>query len=117
MRTKPNNYLESARIKIGSMASDASFGNNGAFRIWRSGVEIHIIASDQDGWEHVSVSCENRCPTWEEMDYVKNLFWYETETVMQLHVPKTEHINRHNYCLHLWRPINKTIPKPPAIMV
>ena len=29
--------------------------------------EMAIIASWGGGWEHVSVSLRNRCPTWEEM--------------------------------------------------
>jgi hypothetical protein len=64
-------------------------------------------------WEHVSVSLPNRCPTWKEMDWVKDVFWRDDEVVMQLHVAKSDHINRHPYCLHLWRPITAAIPLPP----
>lgn len=65
-------------------------------------------------WEHVSVSTRNRTPNWYEMDFIKDLFWAETETVMQLHVPKSEHRNLHPHVLHLWRPRNCEIPRPPA---
>lgn len=44
------------------------------------------------GWEHVSVSLKNRCPSWPEMSFVKSLFWAQEDTVMQLHVPTAEHI-------------------------
>jgi hypothetical protein len=48
---------------------------------------------------------------------MKRLFFREDETAMQLHVPATDHINCHPHCLHLWRPTEVEIPRPPAIMV
>lgn len=68
-------------------------------------------------WEHVSVSLPSRSPTWEEMCLIKNLFWGEDETVIQYHPPKSEYVNNHQYCLHLWKPIGKTIETPPSILV
>lgn len=79
---------------------------------------LKIIVGNGDGWEHVSVSLPNRCPTWAEMCIVKDLFWKPEECVMQLHPPASEHVNCHPYCLHLWRPtIGPEIPRPPSIMV
>lgn len=43
---------------------------------------VAIIASWGGGWEHVSVSLSNRCPTWEEMCMVKDIFWGEDECVI-----------------------------------
>jgi hypothetical protein len=78
-------------------------------------VFLRIIADVGEGWDHVSVSTALRCPTWEEMDYVKRCFFKAQETAMQLHVPVKDHINTHPYCLHLWRPhYPKKIPLPPA---
>lgn len=91
--------------------------DGGAFRARHNGRSLLIVASDGMGWDHVSVSLANRCPTWEEMEYVKHIFFREGETAMQLHVPVSDHINCHPYCLHLWRPQNAEIPRPPAIMV
>lgn len=78
---------------------------------------LRIIASCSDGWDHVSVSLPDRFPTWQEMCRVKDLFFYDHEVVMQLHVPAAEHTNIHNYCLHLWKPHNMLIPQPPREMV
>jgi hypothetical protein len=79
---------------------------------------------DMPVWEHVSITVRNRrlvqlnrCPTWEQMALVKSMFWHDDETVMQLHPPKDDHINIHPYCLHLWRPLEQTIPLPPCIFV
>ncbi len=74
---------------------------------------LHVISSGEsletevfrvESWEHVSVSHPGRCPTWQEMDAIKDLFWTERETVMQLHVPKAKHVNLATTCLHLWKP-------------
>jgi hypothetical protein len=91
----------------------------GAFRLPSpiDGQGLMCIASSDAGWEHVSVSRSNRCPNWPEMDFIKRRFFKDDETVMQLHVPVTDHINAHPYCLHLWRPQNFGIPRPPDWMV
>lgn len=90
---------EKFRIRSGAMGSDESYGNNGAFAI----DDKHIIASDGEGWEHVSVSLSNRTPNWDEMVFIKNMFWDENDLVIQFHPPKSEYINNHPFCLHLWR--------------
>ena len=70
------------------------------------GAVLCVLASSGEGWDHVSVSRKNRCPNWAEMCHVKDLFFLPTECVMQLHVPASDHVNNHPYCLHLWRPID-----------
>lgn len=108
------------------MASDSSHGNNGAFTIPHPKVSnyyINCIASDGSGWQHVSISLTStqrkveRCPTWEEMCFVKSLFWDDEESVMQLHPPKSQWVNNHAYCLHLWKPDAVEIPLPDSLMV
>jgi hypothetical protein len=81
------------------------------------GQTLKVIASSGEGWDHVSVSRSSRCPNWPEMDHIKRLFFLDTETAMQLHVPPSEHVNHHPYCLHIWRPLGVEIPVPPSIMV
>lgn len=78
---------------------------------------MRVIASAGEGWDHVSVSRKNRCPNWLEMAQIKELFFGDNETAMQLHVPASLHVNNHPYCLHLWRPHHCEIPLPPAIFV
>jgi len=78
-----------------------------------------VIASVGEGWDHVSVSSGKilKTPSWEDMDYVKRLFFKPFETAMQLHVPPSDHISFHDYTLHLWRPHGVEIPRPPGWMV
>ena len=112
----PNKY----RMRIGPKGlDDAEMGNNGAFLIQtRPGQPpLRVIASDGEGWEHVSVSLPNRCPTWDEMCRIKALFWDDEDCVVQFHPPKTDYVNLHPYCLHLWRPIGATIPLPDMALV
>jgi hypothetical protein len=78
---------------------------------------LRIIASAGDGWDHVSVSTESRCPTWAEMDWVKRLFFEDFEIAFQLHVTPKDHINIHPNVLHIWRPHKQEIPLPPVRMV
>ncbi len=81
--------------------------------------DLVVIADDGAlcGWEHVSVSLKHRTPNWAEMCFVKNLFWDETETVVQFHPKKSEYVNCHPYVLHLWRKVGQEHELPPSILV
>lgn len=85
--------------------------------------ELRIIANracrDSSWWEHVSVSTPDRCPSWEEMCIVKDLFWHEDELVVQFHPRKIDYVNFHPRTLHLWRPTRHKdrIPTPPTHLV
>lgn len=76
-----------------------------------------VIASWGMGWEHVSVSFTDRCPRWDELCVIKDMFWDDEECVVQYHPPKSRYISVHPYCLHLWRPTEAEIPQPPLICV
>lgn len=119
MKNHVPDMVERGRVTDGPMGSDASYGFNGAFFVphHTTNQELTIVASAGMDWEHVSVSCRNRCPNWQEMCFVKNLFWDEEEVVMQLHPAKSNYVNMHPNCLHLWKPQKKEIPLPPSIMV
>lgn len=78
---------------------------------------MNVIVSDGDEatrWEHVSVSLPTRCPHWVEMSRIKNLFWDPGECVVQYHPPERDYVNDHEFCLHLWKPIDEAIPTPPT---
>jgi hypothetical protein len=92
---------------------------SGEFGILHNGIILVIIAATGQGWDHVSVSTRNRCPNWDEMEFVKRMFFNENEVAMQLHLPPEDHVNIHPFCLHLWRPRSslKKIPLPPKGLV
>jgi hypothetical protein len=106
----PNKY----RVRTGAYASPDSYGNSGAFRVPIGTRYATVICSDGEGWEHVSASFKDRCPTWDEMCKIKDLFWDAEDCVVQYHPPRSEYVNDFPYCLHLWRPTNQDMPRPPA---
>lgn len=111
----PNEY----RLRSGPIGSDPDIGNNGAFMIQIQSYELRIIASDGMGWEHVSVSIKGstRSPSWDMMCKIKDIFWDNEDVVVQYHPPKSEYVNYHPGCLHLWRPIELKMPRPNPVMV
>lgn len=44
---------------------------------------------------------------------VKDIFWGEDECVIQFHPHKSENINIHPYCLHIWKKIGAEYELPP----
>lgn len=109
---------EKYRVKEGRLGSASEIGNNGAFSIKiRNSQKVFVIASEGDGWEHVSISRTDRCPTWEEMCDIKNMFWGEEDCVVQFHPPKSEYVNNHPYCLHLWRHMETPMIMPDSELV
>lgn len=122
MRITPDERLERIRDLAWELQSYGFTGagtGSGCFRVKHRGAALRIIASDDqgEGWEHVSVSLADRCPTWDEMCFVKDLFWLPDEAVMQLHPPESEYVNNHKFCLHLWKPTQAALPLPPSIYV
>lgn len=111
---KKLNHLDPYRVPL---MGDLGDEYNGAFEIKIKGEKYSIIASNGDGWEHISVSSKYKIPSWSTMCKIKDLFFEENEVVMQIHPSKNDYINVHKNCLHLWRPINQEIPVPPIYMV
>ena len=113
---------EKYRLKTGILGSDESFGNQGVFVIPEGRLkQIRIIASDGEGWEHCSISINERgktfIPTWDEMCKVKNLFWDDEDCVIQFHPPKSEYVNCHPDVLHLWRESGINYKTPNKILI
>lgn len=88
----------------------------GNFGVRKLSVRFAVQADAQTDWEHISVSLPDRCPTWDEMCFLKDLFWEPEDVVVQFHPPKSEYVNLAKYCLHLWR-YRGDMPRPPKIYV
>lgn len=112
MRDVLDAELEQCRILSGPYASEPG-SLYGAFNLGL----LYVIFGAGEGWEHASVSRNRRCPSWPEMHRVKQLFWKDSETVIQIHPPQSDYVNMHPYCLHMWRPTDRQIPVPPRWMV
>lgn len=101
--------------------SEPSDGFNGFFCLVLNGLKIKVIASDQKGWQHVSVSINDstNTPSWSIMCQVKDLFWEDEDWVVQFHPAKSEYVNQHPGVLHLWKCTHSdnSFPTPDRLMV
>lgn len=94
----------------------ASGSDGGRFSVRVNGNNFFIVASDGMDWDHVSVSLRDRCPTWEELCIIKDIFFNAEETVVQFHPKKSEYVNNYPYCLHMWRYQKEEHLLPPSIL-
>lgn len=92
-------------------------GFKGVFFFKHKGATLKVIASDGEGWDHISVSLGHRCPSWSEMCIIKDIFFNPDEVVIQYHPAKAEYINCHPHCLHMWKPQGVDLLVPPGILV
>ncbi len=83
------------------------------------GERLLIVADDgrDSSWEHVSVSTKRRIPNWQEMCFVKDLFWAPEVCVVQFHPPASRYVNNYSVVLHLWRCTKQEFPMPPDVLV
>jgi len=105
--------LEMGRIRNGPFGTVTGV-MYGAFTIGVIG--LRVISSGPEQWEHVSVSLDHRCPTWDEMCMIKDLFWTEQEDIIQFHPRASAYINCHRYCLHMWKPPYE-VKLPPSLLI
>lgn len=68
---------------------------------------LQIIAStnlEQDGreWLHLSISHPDRLPTYKDMTYMKRHWAGDDKKCIQVFPARTEHVNFHPNCLHLF---------------
>jgi hypothetical protein len=126
-------FLSQCRVREAAVGhqwtSTDDDGMNGAFMIpcYNDKLDrydrLGCIASDQGGWEHVSVTVQTgpkshkRAPNWEQMARAKRAFWDDDECVVEYHVPMAEWFNEHQGCLHLWKKTGYEFPRPPALYV
>ena len=78
-----------------------------------------VICSWGGGWEHISVSPSKKriTPEWDEMCRIKEIFFKDEESVIQIHPPKDMYVNNMPNCLHLWRYTDGEMILPPSFMV
>lgn len=96
----PETYEIQARAPLAAFAVRA-------FLIPYENLVLRVLAAEEpEGWEHVSVSIgdEGPCPTWEAMCLIKDMFFMPEDLCIQYHPRKSQYVNIHNSCLHIWRP-------------
>jgi hypothetical protein len=115
-------WLNKARIprgksKFGSSPAD---GFNGVFHFKINNVPLLVMGSEDDQWEHISVSVagSKSTPSFSQMRQVKELFWGKHVTVMQLYLAGDLATVHYPGCLHLWHPTKggPNIPIPLSLI-
>ena len=87
---------------------------------WRK-KNIRVLWSPEekhpDGmWQHLSISHNARYPHWDEILDVRYSFFSEYADVVQLLPPKSEFINLHENCFHLWSPLEGRITRTSEVI-
>lgn len=113
---KPGGVLHDWYVKAMANRGPDNFGIF-RFPLPRFGSELHVIADISEDWDHVSVSMDRRTPNWEEMDFIYRKFFWTDEVAVQYHIQTKDKVNIHEHCLHIWRPVNIKLPRPPKASV
>ena len=108
IRKTPNLFID---------AEAENDGMGGRYYDKQTGKFLHFIFSYQMGWEHLSVSMPTRCPSWEQMCVMKDIFWNKDECCVEYHPREEDYVNNHPYCLHIWKPTDVDIPTPPTLLI
>jgi hypothetical protein len=89
------------------------FGDGYAYEE-RTGLRVIVSTADYDDreWMHVSVSRKDRIPSYEDLKYVKEIMVGNDRWAAQLFPPAADHVNIHQFCLHLWVPLTGSLPWP-----
>lgn len=85
-------------------ASQHKIGQEGVY-YWRfNGTQFAVIITKDDGvnW-HMSISHPNRYPTYEELKEARYKFCPDEVEMAQIFPPKSEFVNVHPNCFHLWQ--------------
>ena len=117
MKPKLPSNLEKLRIDHPMYGKPEPGSIEGCFGIPYKHYQLFVISGCGEGWDHISVSLKHRCPTWNEMKFIKNLFFEPDELVIQFHPPEKDYKNIGETVLHLWRPWDQEIKLPPINMV
>lgn len=77
---------------------------------------LFIIASageydDGKEWLHVSVSRKSRVPSYDELTRIKRDFIGEDKKAVLVLPEKENHVNIHDYCLHLFYSASNPLPE------
>ena len=117
MKAKLPKNLIKYRVDLPGYVQPPERSMEGFFVMNYANTELRVMSGIGHGWDHVSVSVAGRTPTWEEMDWVRGLFYRDDETVIQFHPPRALHINFHKHTLHMWGAWYQKFELPPHWMI
>lgn len=74
---------------------------------------IDTLTIDGREWRHLSVSRRSRTPSHEDMMAAAEAFLDRDHVALSIYPRRSEWVNVHEFCLHLWQPIGfDPVPDP-----
>ena len=74
---------------------------------------VDTLEIDGKEWRHLSVSRRSRTPSHEDMMLAAEAFLDRDHVVLSIYPRRSEWVNVHEHCLHLWQPIGfDPVPDP-----
>jgi len=64
--------------------------------------KLKIIESIDNGFHHVSVSRNDRLPSWDELKYIRYKYCDPDKFYVMVFPPEQYYVNIHQFCFHLW---------------
>ncbi|MEW6104774.1 MAG: hypothetical protein AB1563_00180 [Bacillota bacterium] len=80
-------------------------------KAYKFGECLVIVGLSEQGW-HMSISHPTRYPTWDEIRDARYAFVPDEVTMAMLLPPRSEYVNVHENCFHLWQ-----VGETPRILV
>jgi hypothetical protein len=71
-------------------------------KAYETDTDCHIIVSREQGRWHMSISHNERYPSWDEIHEARYELLPEERTFAMILPPKSEYVNLHHNCFHLW---------------
>lgn len=102
---KPSGKKPSGKPTIKEVAVSESIkgllGGAAELRAFIYGETTILLAKEMGKW-HISISHPQRDPTWEEIKHVRYELVPGNATMAMILPPKSEYVNLHVHCFHLW---------------
>lgn len=74
---------------------------NSTMRVFRMGECQIIFANEMRQW-HISVTCEQRYPTWDELRDIGWALVPGKKLYIEVPTQQEPYLNAHPFCLHMW---------------
>lgn len=72
-----------------------------SFLKWYSWGNCRVMVGQEPAGWHLSISCPDRNPTWEEIKQARYDLCPHDVTMAMILPPTNEYVNIHNFCFHL----------------
>lgn len=74
---------------------------------------VDTLTIDGKEWRHLSVSRRSRTPSHEDMMEAADAFLDRDHVALSIYPKRSEWVNLHEHCLHLWQPLGfDPVPDP-----